>query len=73
MRPTVLIISEWPLLGVEQDKISSEVVRNEVDVQKTDANATGPVKVTYADAVKGNTESKQVKRVKFVSPLTLKI
>ena len=59
---------------VEQDNISSEVVRNEVEVQeKTDANATEPVKVTYTDAVKGKTESEQVKRVKFVSPLTLKI
>ena len=60
---------------VEQDNTSSEVllVRNEGDVQKTDANAMEPVKVTYADAVKGKTESKQVKRVKFVSPLTLKI
>ena len=59
---------------VEQDNIStSEVVRNEADVQKTDANATEPVKVTYADAVKGKTENKQAKKVKFVSPLTLKI
>jgi hypothetical protein len=58
---------------VEQDNISSEVVRNVADVQKTDASATQPVKVTYPDAVKGNTESKQVKSVSVVSPLTLKI
>ena len=60
---------------VEQDNTSSEVllVRNEGDVQKTDANAMEPVKVTYADAVKGKTENKQVKKVKLVSPLTLKI
>ena len=66
-------MSTSPQKRVEQDNISSEVVRNEVDVQKTDANVTEPVKVTYADAVKGKTESKQVKRVKFDSPLTLKI
>ena len=55
-----------PTCTVEQDAniiilTSRHGVRNEVDGQKTDANATEPVKVTYADAVKGKTESKQVK------------
>ena len=61
-----------PQEHVEQDNISDEV-RNQVDGQKTDANATEPVKVTYADAVKGKTESKPVKRVAYSFPLTLKI
>ena len=43
-----------PTCTVEQDAniILSSHVRNEVDGQKTDANATEPVEVTYADAVK---------------------
>ena len=46
-------------ISVEQENISSEVVRNEVDVQKTDANATEPVKVTYGT----QTQSKERQKV----------